>query len=365
MTRRAEELPAGGRSSLGGSAARGRAVVDHDHDNTGIMIRSFVVIWGLAAVFFLVVLLTTRPPGGTRWTLLCADVIGFTVLGLLVVGRDRLPWYAPDVCAYLLYMVVGAMISAYQDPDSPYALAYLWLAVHTFYFLPWPRAAPQVGFIALNYAASLAAVPGDVFPVQRWAVTVFTTVVICVMVGILRARVDSLVTTLAEAARTDPLTGLRNRRAYDEILDMEMARSDRSGQPFSLVIGDLDHFKWVNDRFGHPYGDRVLVRVARELMEGPRKIDMAVRLGGEEFALVLPNTDCAGALLLANRLRGNITQAFATERAQVSMSFGIACYPQDGSDADALFHAADTALMAAKAAGRDRALVYRAVADPA
>ena len=322
------------------------------------MLRSLVVMWGICSAFFLIVLFTTSPPGDRRAALVCANVIGFTLLGILWVGRDHLPWWTPDVCAYLLYLVVGAMIAGYEDPNIPYGQAYLWLAVHAFYFLPWRRAAPQVAFIAVNYAVTLVAMPGDVFPFQRWAIMVLTIVVICTLVALLRARVEALVARLADAARTDPLTGLRNRRAYEEVLDLEMARCDRTGETFSLVLGDIDHFKAVNDKLGHPAGDRVLKRVAADVAASCRRMDTVVRMGGEEFALLLPATDADGAFLLAERLRLGIRRTFRRHPVPVTISFGIASYPADADGPDALLQAADAALLTAKGLGRDRAVVY-------
>ncbi|MFN2503946.1 MAG: GGDEF domain-containing protein [Acidimicrobiales bacterium] len=336
-----------------------RGALDRTSADWEIMVRSLMVIWALGTLFFLLVLLVSEPPSGSRDDLLRIDVIGgFGVLGLLFAGREHLPRWTPDLCAYVLYLVVGGIILTYQDIDSPYGFFYLWLSVHSFYFLPWKRAAPQVAFIALDYAVCLLAIPGPDFPIMRWTITVLTTVVTCAMVAILRARVNALVDRLAGTARTDPLTGLRNRRAYDELIELEIARAERTGLPLSLVLGDLDHFKFVNDRFGHPTGDVVLRRVATQLEQSERRIDIAARLGGEEFALVLPNTDAEGAFLVAERMRHSMRTAFSRDPLPVTMSFGIACYPDDGSDAAALFQAADVALMAAKRKGRDRAEVY-------
>jgi diguanylate cyclase (GGDEF)-like protein len=131
-----------------------------------------------------------------------------------------------------------------------------------------------------------------------------------------------------------------------------------------LIVGDLDHFKSVNDRFGHPAGDEVLRRVAAQLQNVSRRSDVALRLGGEEFALLVPETDCRGAVALANRVGDAVRQEFIGEPVGVTMSFGVACYPEDGEKPDALFEAADTALMAAKAHGRDRAVVYGGGASP-
>ncbi|MFP5319585.1 MAG: GGDEF domain-containing protein [Acidimicrobiia bacterium] len=336
-----------------------REALDRHHADWGIMLRSLVVLWGICAAYFLVTLVTTRPSGGGRLALLCADVIAVILLGIVLASRDRLPSWTPDVCAFLLYVVISGMVARYHDPTSPFAMAYLWLAVHAFYFLPWRRAALQVVFIAATYAASLLTIPGEPFPTQRWAITIATIVVICTLVALLRARVDALVARLADAARTDPLTGLRNRRGYEEVLDLEMARSDRTGQTFALIVADLDHFKAVNDELGHPVGDRVLKRVAAELASTGRRMDTVVRLGGEEFALILPGTDVAGAFLLAERLRMNIGQAFRRTAVPVTMSFGIAAYPEDGECPESLFQAADAALLLAKTLGRDRAVIYR------
>jgi diguanylate cyclase (GGDEF)-like protein len=335
-----------------------REILRRNSSDWSIMLRSLMVIWTIGATFFLIVVLVSEPPAGARGDLLSIDVIGFAVVAMLYVGRDRLPHWTPDVCAYVLYLVVGGMITLYQDIDSPYAFFYLWLSVHSFYFLPWKRAAPQVVFIAVNYGASLLAIPGPDFPIMRWTITVLTTVVTCTLVALLRRRVDGLIASLAATARSDPLTGLRNRRAYDELITLEVERAVRTGQPLTLVLGDLDHFKRINDKLGHPAGDRVLRRVAAELERSERVIDVAARLGGEEFALVLPNTDVDGGYLVAERMRHALRRAFHNDPLPVTMSFGIASYPDDGTDATTLFQSADSALLEAKKQGRDRTVLY-------
>jgi diguanylate cyclase (GGDEF)-like protein len=340
-------------------------VLDRTDADWGIMVRSLMVIWGLAAVLLLVLPQVTSPPSATRSNLLRFGVLAVTVLGMLLAGRERLPRWTPDVCAYLLYLLVGVIISTTGDRTTPYALLYLWLSVHSFYFLPWRRAAPQVAFIAGDYWLSLLAMPGPAFPWLRWAVTVLTTAVICTLVALLRARVDALVARLADVARTDPLTGLGNRRAYDEIFEVELARADRTGEPLSLVIGDVDHFKGVNDQLGHPTGDEVLRRVAALLEQSARRVDVVVRLGGEEFALLLPATDAEGAYRVAQRAGENLRREFHRDAVPVTMSFGIASYPVDGTDADSLFAAADAALLTAKAQGRDRAVISRRTGEGA
>jgi diguanylate cyclase (GGDEF)-like protein len=344
---------------------RGRDDLDRDSVDWEIMLRSLMVVWGVGATFFLVMLVVSPPPLAAANQLRGIGVIGFALLGMLYAGRERLPRWTPDVCAYVLYLAVGGIIVIYQDVETPYGFFYLWLSVHAFYFLPWRRAAPQVAFIAVDYAVCLLVIPGPHFPLMRWTITILTIVVTCTMVALLRQRVIALVGRLTDAARVDPLTGLRNRRAYDEAIAAEMARSDRSGQPFALVLGDIDHFKRINDEYGHPVGDEVLCRVASELLHSERKVDVAARLGGEEFALVLPNTDAVGACIVSERMRRNLRAAFLDGIPAVTMSFGVACYPADGDDPASLFKSADAALLSAKRNGRNQSVLYSSLgADP-
>lgn len=151
-----------------------------------------------------------------------------------------------------------------------------------------------------------------------------------VVIAIVRQHNDNLVAQLHDIARTDALTKLTNRRGSHETFDQEIERARRQGMAFALVVSDIDHFKQVNDRFGHPQGDVVLGRVAHILSEGTRKIDTAARVGGEEFAMLLPGVDAAGAFVLAERLRLRLREDFADDPMPITMSFGIATYPADG-----------------------------------
>jgi diguanylate cyclase (GGDEF)-like protein len=161
---------------------------------------------------------------------------------------------------------------------------------------------------------------------------------------------------VSRRASTDQLTGLANRRYFDEQLHRVLAESDRSGLPVSLIVADLDYFKRVNDDFGHEAGDAVLKHVSNVFLEQVRAIDICARYGGEEVALLLPQTDLAGAVELADRLRRAVAARPATYRAreiQVTSSFGVSSYPQAARTRDALFPTADRALYDAKAAGRN------------
>ena len=148
--------------------------------------------------------------------------------------------------------------------------------------------------------------------------------------------------------RTDPLTGVSNRRALDESLNNLFAMKSRYQTSFSLVIVDIDHFKQVNDRHGHLYGDNVLREVALHLDDCVRETDLVARFGGEEFVLILPETDLAGACILADRVR-----ALIAEKMRVTVSGGVATVVE-GDTPGSILARADSALYSAKSAGRNR-----------
>jgi diguanylate cyclase (GGDEF)-like protein/putative nucleotidyltransferase with HDIG domain len=182
-------------------------------------------------------------------------------------------------------------------------------------------------------------------------------VVIVLMVAVLRERMNRLIARLADAARTDSLTGLLNRRGFQELMEIETERALRSSRPLAIIVGDLDHFKHLNDRFGHAAGDLALRRFGEIASGASRRIDAVARIGGEEFALLLPDTEQHAAYLLAERLRRSVKEP-GVDGELPSVSFGVASFPTHAADAEALMHAADQALYAAKAMGRDRSVIY-------
>jgi diguanylate cyclase (GGDEF)-like protein len=141
-------------------------------------------------------------------------------------------------------------------------------------------------------------------------------------------------------------------------MQLEVARAQRTGGNVSLISGDLDHFKQINDRFGHQVGDDVLVEVARLLDRSARNTDAIARVGGEEFALLATDTDAPGAYITAERLRHRVHEALADRYPGLTISFGIASYPGDADSVDRLLRHADGALYAAKALGRDRVVLH-------
>jgi diguanylate cyclase (GGDEF)-like protein/putative nucleotidyltransferase with HDIG domain len=158
---------------------------------------------------------------------------------------------------------------------------------------------------------------------------------------------------LRALAATDPLTGLANHRAFQDRLVQEVARARRYGQPLSLVLADLDHFKLVNDAHGHQAGDAVLAEVGRRLLASARTGDLMARVGGEEFAWLLPATDVAGAESLAERARRSVEVFTFQAVGGLTASLGVAELGAD-DDGQALFRNADLALIWTKVSGRNR-----------
>jgi diguanylate cyclase (GGDEF)-like protein len=177
-------------------------------------------------------------------------------------------------------------------------------------------------------------------------------------------RIAAQKAALTEVAISDPLTGLHNRRAFQARLAEEVERARRSGEPFALLMVDLDRFKAINDRHGHPAGDAVLLAVAETFQRQVRAIDLPARLGGEEFAVLLPGSDEQAARAAAERLRSAIAACQIVHQEtvlRVTVSIGVACYPEDGHSGELLLRAADRALYQAKRAGRDRVCSYAEV----
>lgn len=160
--------------------------------------------------------------------------------------------------------------------------------------------------------------------------------------------------TCEEAAYTDHLTGLANRRRFERQLEREVTRMKRYGRSFCLILLDIDHFKVINDTFGHEAGDETIQALAKTLQAGTRGIDLAARIGGEEFAVILPETDMKGGLEVAERLRLAIKATEIPVVGHVTASFGVTEFPSCGQDHRELVAAADAGLYEAKRQGRDQ-----------
>lgn len=156
---------------------------------------------------------------------------------------------------------------------------------------------------------------------------------------------------LQRQALTDPLTALGNSRRFHEALRGELKRSDRTGRPFSIIFLDVDDFKELNDRYGHLSADRVLVSVAEAVRAQLRESDLVCRWGGDEFIIILPETDRREATVVAEKLRAAV--ASREDCLGATVSIGVACSPEDGGDHDSLVTNADRALYISKQSGKN------------
>lgn len=158
---------------------------------------------------------------------------------------------------------------------------------------------------------------------------------------------------LEELWMTDHLTGLHNRQSIDQIWEREILRAERYGDLFSVLLIDIDHFKSVNDNYGHLVGDELLFQFSQLLQEECRDTDHVGRWGGEEFIILIPNTNLSSAVLMAEKIRETIEGFSFTTVGRITVSIGVACY-RSGMSEDELFSLADKALYRAKHSGRNR-----------
>jgi diguanylate cyclase (GGDEF)-like protein len=189
------------------------------------------------------------------------------------------------------------------------------------------------------------------------------TIVTCAAVALERAKYLRQTEELKRISITDSLTGFLNRRYFHERLIEEIARSKRHTTAMSLAIMDLDDFKLLNDTYGHQAGDEALKAIARCVHHSIRAIDVAARYGGEEFTLILPQTNKADACQIAERICQEIADLTLSHQLlegyeQLTVSIGLATYPEDAETPEALIRCADTALYAAKGQGKNRVVPY-------
>ena len=313
---------------------------------------------GEALILMAVAFLSSRSDGlgGGRVAIpaVCALVAALLYASASAVGPRVL-----KAATFLGTVLVSVhVLSAVHEPALSGQMLYIWLGLYAAYFFSPRQAAAQLAFMAGAYLSVLVATTPPDAVAAGWLTLVG---ILFPAAGVLRAVRDSvteLVSRLSEAALTDTLTGLKNRLALDRELHAEVERALRSGEPLSVVIGDLDYFKSVNDRLGHQAGDEALVRAGQVLLRYRRAADSIARTGGEEFTILLPGATGHEAYLVAERMRAAVEREFHGDPAVLTFSFGVATYPDHGRSADSVLEAADQALYAAKALGRNRCVIF-------
>lgn len=265
----------------------------------------------------------------------------------------------------LALVFASSLVAMTGGLDSPFTFAFP-LIVGAGALLVAPRIALALAILATAayLAAGLVANPNpEIRPLVTMAVNL-TGVYLLAYIGASVGREQRRTRDAAIRLSTvDALTGLYNRSFFFAALEREIARGDRSGRAFCLVMLDLDDLKGVNDRFGHIAGDQVLRSVADIVRNGVRKIDTAARYGGDEFVALLPETDPTGGWVVAEKIRLTVAeQGLPTVDPGPTVSVGVVSYPADGRSADALLVSADRAMYASKRGGKNK--VARAMAEP-
>jgi diguanylate cyclase (GGDEF)-like protein len=302
------------------------------------------------------------PHGNVHGLRLLALAEAVTALGIVLMPR-RWRRFIPVIVVFGAVGVVSVSVlcngESHGDAPTLTEFFYGWPAVYVGYFFRRSMVPVFIVVTSAAYAATLAGMHLSGNVQIRWLLVTTVIAGLAVAAHAIRTQVDGLVRRLEDTARTDTLTGMPNRRAFDERLALELERAARTGEPLSLLVGDVDRFKTLNDRFGHAAGDTALAAIGRVLMSECRAIDVPARIGGEEFAVVLPGTRGPGALGTAERLRVAVSQISDHDGRPLTISFGVAEHPTHGSSAHLLLGSADSALYAAKEAGRDRSVLFQ------
>jgi diguanylate cyclase (GGDEF)-like protein len=245
---------------------------------------------------------------------------------------------------------IGSRLAALLSSPRDWLLSAVLPDASNVVIVPLEADGARLGVVAVEFGPERAALRRDELALIEQSVA---------RIG-LSARAVQLLAEVESLATSDPLTGLPNRRLFDDTLDREIARARRSGNPLAVAMLDVDHFKVVNDRHGHQVGDEVLRQLARALENAARRESLIARYGGEEFVVLLPDATSADAVIAAERMRAAAADVGAVA---VTVSVGVAA--RDGDEGpEELLAAADAALYEAKRRGRDRVVSHDALPEP-
>ncbi len=297
----------------------------------------------------------TEKGGGCRRS--ARDVLGMKGRRRPLVKRPAPPaWTFRHFLELLAILSVVAALDLASGPEQPFSLVYLFPAA----IASW-RGGSRLGLMAALLTTAVWTVVETTWASDMSSsndlANLFRRGTVLAVTAVLVSRLKVRLETEARNARTDPLTGLANRLTFEEALSVEIARVERSGRPFSLVLLDIDDFKEVNDRLGHPAGDGILQEVARVLEACTRRSDVVSRLGGDEFALLLCESGADDARAAAERVFRDLGRIEVFPGRGVSVSAGVAVFPGAPASPAEAYAAADSLLLRAKEAGKARLIV--------
>src|SRR5207245_402785 len=304
------------------------------------MAQSLAALFASGATLALASLYLPHWTGVNRLGVAVTGLLGYPVAGILIVAGSRLPtWVFHGLVAGGTVIVsIGGYFAGGGAATATTAILYVWVSLYAFYFFPWAAAIAHLAIVGVSYAVVLAVLHEHAGPAQ-WILAYGTTVVAGLVIGSVSRQIRVL-------AATDSLTGLPNRRTFEEALDRELARARRQPAPLCVAIVDLDDFKALNDREGHQSGDRLLKEITAAWSGALRGADLLARYGGDEFAVVLPTCPPSRAHQIIDRLRKVMPHGR-------SFSAGFALWDRDES-MTSLVSRADGALFDAKKRGRNR-----------
>jgi diguanylate cyclase (GGDEF)-like protein len=274
--------------------------------------------------------------GSAKFIVEGSVAITFATLLVLLTGGDESPFF------FIFPLIVGGA-ALVVSPRVTFALA-------------------AVGSIAYVFAiASPGSEPLTRDALAKVGINLTALVLLAYVATVIASEQRRARDAAIRLSTVDPLTGLFNRTFFFAAVDREIARSARSNRGFCVLMMDLDELKSINDRHGHYFGDRVLAGVGEVISSGVRRIDTAARYGGDEFVVLLPETDPTGAYVLAEKVRIGVTEldiAVSGSVLEASISVGVVSYPDDGRTSDELLISADQAMYASKRGGRNRVMGF-------
>jgi diguanylate cyclase (GGDEF)-like protein len=277
-----------------------------------------------------------------------------------MANARRIPaWFLPVIGPLGIVLIATSSILTRTTTDGS-ELLYLWPVLFSAYFLSWRAALFNVCLLAVVYPPVAISIIGAA-GITPSVYMVGTSVVTLAVTMSLRRQITRVVTTAALEARTDTLTQLPNRRSWDDGLTREVALRERRSSPLCVLMIDLDRFKQLNDAHGHAAGDAALVLAARVLRAQARQTDLLARIGGEEFALALPDCVPDDGAQRAEQIRVAIAETSASHGRPLTASIGVAGLPAHATTRSELMAAADAALYEAKRSGRN---AVRVSAEP-
>lgn len=265
---------------------------------------------------------------------------------------ERVPRFIGILVSFLSIIIIG-MIYYWTGAQLAFSIFFL-IPIS---FVTWTVGFPAgIVFSLLSIATWLAA---DIYDGHSrihplWlGINEVLRLVLFVAVAWVLVALKKLVEEHKTAARIDDLTGIPNRRAFYEAAQMEIARANRNPRPFTVVYTDIDNFKFVNDRFGHVEGDRLLSLTAEIMRQSVREIDQVARIGGDEFVLLLSDTDAKGASAVMERLRSDLTAMAQRHSWPVTYSAGAVTFSRPPESVDEMITKADTLMYSVKQSGKD------------